>query len=201
MALITQQQILRSYNPPFAKSMNESVSEAAATRLKRSATKAFSITEHYDIFLCHAFKDAQYVEAIKEFLESHNLTVYVDWIDDPQLNRAHVTPATAAKLRAAMRRSTSLIYAASVNASASKWMPWELGYSDAFHGRVAILPLADENKLVTAYEGQEFMGIYPYVDDDESGKLLLNSQQESKNVPIRTWLQGSGNSSLQLIKG
>ena len=200
MALITQQQILRNYNPPIAKSMNESVSEAAATRLQRSATKAFSITEHYDVFLCHAFKDAQYVEAIKEFLESHDLTVYVDWIDDPQLNRTRVTPATAAKLRGAMHRSTSLLYAASVNASASKWMPWELGYSDALHGRVAILPLADENGLVEAYQGQEFMGIYPYVDD-ESGMLFLNSQQGYRNATMQTWLQGRGNSSLQLIKG
>jgi hypothetical protein len=201
MALITQQQILRAHNPPLAKSMNESASVAAANRLKVSATKAFSVTEHYDIFLCHAFKDAKIVEAIKDFLKSNGLTVYVDWIDDPQLSRSHVTPATAAKLRAAMRRSTSLLYAASVNASESKWMPWEVGYSDALHGRVAILPLADGNELVSAYRGQEFMGIYPYVDDDASGMLFLNSQQEAKSVPISTWLEGKGNSSLQLIKG
>lgn len=182
--------------------MNESVEQGAARRLKLSATRAFSVTDNYDIFLCHAFKDAKIVEAIKDFLEKAGLTVYVDWIDDPQLSRANVTPETAAKLRGAMRRSKSLLYAASVNASASKWMPWEVGYSDALHGRVAILPLADANQLVAAYDGQEFMGIYPYVDDNDTGELFLNSQQESRAVPLKRWLQGTGgNAGLQLIKG
>ena len=128
------------------------------------------------------------------------LSIYVDWIDDPQLNRAHVTPETAAKLRDAMRRSTCLLYAASVNASASKWMPWEVGFSDALHSRVAVLPLADENALVQAYHGQEFMGIYPYVDDKSLGELLLNSQQETRVVPFQRWLNSAGNAALKLIK-
>lgn len=200
MALLTQKQVLAAYNPPFAKSMNESAGQAAATRLKASATKLFSATSHYDIFLCHAFKDAALIEALKEYLESFKLSVYVDWIDDPQLSRANVTPETAAKLRDAMRRSTCLLYAASVNASASKWMPWEVGYSDALHGRVAILPLADENQLIEAYDGQEFMGIYPYVDDNSLGQLLLNSQQENRAVPFQRWLSSAGNASLKLIK-
>jgi hypothetical protein len=200
MALLTQTQVLAAYNPPFAKSMNESAGQAAATRLKASATRLFSAKSHYDIFLCHAFKDAELIEALKEYLESFELNVYVDWIDDPQLNRAHVTPETAAKLREVMRRSTCLLYAASVNASESKWMPWEVGYSDALHGRVAILPLADKNELIQAYDGKEFMGIYPYVDDNNLGQLLLNSQQEARVVPFKRWLNSNGNAELKLIK-
>jgi len=170
MALITENEI-RNY-VPVQKSLNES----SSIRLQRSAVKVFKPTDSYDVFLSHAFKDAEIVEGIKRFLESKGLSVYVDWMENPELDRSRVTPQTAEVLREAMRHSKTLLYAASVNAAASKWMPWELGYSDALHGKVAVLPIAPANQLLTAYKGQEYLGIYPYVDEVR-GLLTVNSQR------------------------
>lgn len=88
---------------------------------------------------------------------------YVDWIDDPQLDRNNITKETSNRLRLRMNQSKSLIYAASLNAINSKWMPWELGYMDAKKNRAAILPIfSSDSKSSHAYNGQEYLGIYPY---------------------------------------
>jgi hypothetical protein len=190
MALVTENEV-RGY-VPLMKSMNES----SSIRLQRSA-KAFSVTKKYDVFLSHAFKDAEVVEGIKNFLESKGLSVYVDWLENPELDRSKVTPKTAETLRLAMRNSKTLLYAASANASASKWMPWELGYADALHGKVAILPLAPANQLLQAYEGQEYLGIYPYIDE-VSGSLFINSQRNpSRYLTQNRWILEGNNPNAQ----
>jgi hypothetical protein len=182
MALITENEV-RNY-VPLRKSLNES----SSIRLQRSAVRTFSATDSYDVFLSHAFKDAEIVEGIKLFLESKGLKVYVDWLENPQLDRSNVTPETAEVLREAMRHSKTLLYAASTNAAASKWMPWELGYSDALHGKVAILPIAPAGQLLNAYKGQEYLGIYPYVDEN-LGLLNINSQRiAGRQLSKDNWL-------------
>jgi hypothetical protein len=50
-----------------------------------------------------------------------------------------------------MDKSASLLYAVSDNSSESKWMPWELGYSDALHGRVAVVPITDQETATESY--------------------------------------------------
>jgi hypothetical protein len=170
MALISENEV-RSFVPKRTQ-----LFESSATRLKRSAVRTFTSTDSYDVFLSHAFKDAELVEGIKLFLESKGLKVYVDWIENPELDRSKVSPGTAEVLREAMRHSKTLIYAASVHAAESKWMPWELGFSDALHGKVAILPVAPANQLIQAYKGQEYLGIYPYVDE-VGGLLQVKSQR------------------------
>lgn len=182
MALITENEV-RNYVP-----LRKSLTESAATRLSKSAVKTFGPKDSYDVFLSHAFRDAELVEGIKLFLESKGLSVYVDWVENPELDRNSVTPSTAEVLREAMLHSKTLIYAASVNASVSKWMPWELGFSDALHGRVAILPLAPANQLLQAYKGQEYLGIYPYVDET-GGLLHIKSQRISgRQLTKDQWL-------------
>jgi hypothetical protein len=62
-----------------------------------------------------------------------------------------------------MRQCQALFYAHSGNTALSRWMPWELGYFDAFNSNVAILPIvqaADQASFV----GVEYLGLYPYVD-------------------------------------
>src|SRR5262249_8519738 len=92
------------------------------------------------------------------------------------------TPEVAGQLRDVMNRCATLIYAVSANSSSSKWMPWELGYSDARHGRIAILPITNSAMTYAAYRDQEFVGLYPYIDieDDKQGQryLWVNSQSD-----------------------
>jgi hypothetical protein len=118
---------------------------------------------YFDIFLSHATVDAAVIAGVKALLENEGMTVYVDWLEDPQLDRSRVTPATADVLRMRMNHSGYLLYASSQASSDSKWMPWELGYFDGRRpGRVGILPI-----VATAgagFVGLEYLGLYPIIE-------------------------------------
>lgn len=129
------------------------VEEASATR----------DTDGFDIFLSHSIGDAELILGVKSLLEEQGLKVYVDWVEDPQLNRENVTKETANLLRRRMRQSKSLIYVATEQANSSKWMPWELGFFDGFKpGCVAVMPVLDYG--AQAFSGQEYLGLYPLVE-------------------------------------
>jgi hypothetical protein len=140
-----------------------------AAQFKKSATAVLSettqgVVDHqvFDVFVSHSIKDAQVILGVAEVFEQKGFRVYVDWIVDAQMNRAAVNASTAAKLRLRMKQSKSLIYVHSVNSSTSNWMPWELGYFDGLNGPIAILPIANSN--VEGFKGEEFLGLYPYID-------------------------------------
>ena len=112
-------------------------------------------------------------------IEALHLTVYVDWIDDPQLDRAKVTVKTAALLRERMKACSSLVYAHSANSPNSVWMPWELGYFDGLRPhQVWILPLVYDYD--SEYKDQEYLGLYPSVE--KLGSLVGQTSLGFANV-------------------
>ena len=136
--------------------------KSASTILNEETARAKD-TDRYDVFLSHCLADTESVVGLKAILESQGQSVYVDWIEDKQLNREKVTSATAAVLRKRMRQSDSLIFATSDVSPKSKWMPWELGYFDGFRpNRIAILPLVESTGK--DFKGQEYLGLYPVVE-------------------------------------
>jgi hypothetical protein len=158
---------------------------ATASVVLNEAVKSASTTQTFDIFLSHSVRDAEIVLGVKLLLEDLGKTVYVDWLDDPQLDRSRVTPGTAEKIRARMRQSRSLVYIHTENSSVSKWMPWELGFSDALHGAVAILPVtrtADQS-----FHGQEYLGIYPWIDQVATLGGLPELRIHKSQFSYKTW--------------
>ena len=150
------------------------------------------IVQRYNIFLSHSIHDAELVLGAKQLLEEKGLTVYVDWIDDPVLDRANVTPATARALRLRMQHCGSLFYLYSKYATQSRWMPWELGYFDGHNGNVAVFPLIKDWE--SSFVGEEFVGLYPCVEIDnlgrkEDGNVWLH-QSAGKLMSYRRWSVG-----------
>lgn len=133
----------------------------AEARLRADSLRALT---SFDVFLSHSSRDAQVIYGLRALLMAQGLTVYVDWITDPQLDRSRVSSSTAALLRERMRASRSLIYATSRAASQSRWMPWELGYFDAARGsdRVSILPI--ETSGSGTFDGEEYLGLYRTIE-------------------------------------
>lgn len=130
--------------------------------LLNESIKGQNLLSAYDVFLSHSLRDAKIVLGVKNWLELNGMKVYVDWIDDKQLDRSQVNSTTAETLRTRMRQSSSLLYVATDNSSQSKWMPWELGYFDGYStGKVAILPIL--NFEDDSFYGQEYLGLYPSV--------------------------------------
>lgn len=133
----------------------------AEAELRKAAAAPRTAT--FDIFLSHSSEDAEVIAGVKVMLEREALSVYVDWLEDPQLDRSHVTPATAEMLRNRMSHARFFVYASSTASSRSRWMPWELGYFDGRRpGRVGILPIIATAGSV--FYVQEYLGLYPTIE-------------------------------------
>ncbi|MEU4413924.1 toll-Interleukin receptor [Nocardia salmonicida] len=134
---------------------------AAGVLLRKASAEP---VRQYDIFLSHSFKDALAILGLRELLMEQGLSVYVDWLDDPQLDRSQVSEGTANMLRYRMNNSKTLVFATSRASGASKWMPWELGYFDGGKGssNVAICPIETESS--GDFAGQEYLGLYKTVE-------------------------------------
>ena len=154
MVFITESQV-RS----FAGSAGVQFAESELRKVAMAAAP-----HEFDVFLSHAYVDAQLVLGVKVMLERLGLRVYVDWIIDNELDRSKVTVETASKLRERMGQCESLIYVATSASPFSKWMPWELGYFDGLKpNKVAILPIV---KLVgDTFPQQEYLDLYPRFGD------------------------------------
>lgn len=131
----------------------------------------------YDVFLSHSKMDASLVLGAKRILELKGYTVYVDWLDDPQLDRSKVNRQTADKLRIRMRSCKLMFYLHTSNARLSKWCPWELGYFDGYtypNPRVFVFPLLAPGEK--SFQGQEYLELYPIIDIDHVDKSRTDQQ-------------------------
>ena len=145
----------------------------AAAREERTRTaksdrailkEASAVVGRRDIFLSHSFRDRELIIGTRRTLIKAGLSVYVDWIDDADLDREAVDEERASGLRDRMRECDTLFYAHTPSAKLSRWCPWELGYFDALHHpdrQVFVLPVLDAGE---DYDGQEYLSLYPVVD-------------------------------------
>ena len=117
--------------------------------------------------------------------EQIGLSVYVDWIEDSQLDRSNVNIHSAKLLRNRMNNCASLIYITSESAEKSVWMPWELGYMDARTHRVAVAPILDEE---SDFHGREYLSLYPYLDLTSNSFYIHRSKHEW--VRFIEWMRG-----------
>jgi hypothetical protein len=184
MAYFTDQDLRSRAGGMTASAASESLSRSAKTAVGR-----------FDVFLSHSVRDAQVILGVRNLLTGQGLSVYVDWIDDPQLDRSQVSAATAARLRGRMRQSNTLIYATSRSARKSRWMPWELGYFDGLKGseRVSIFPI--ENSTNDRFDGEEYLGLYKYIEKVLVGArtvpyAVLSSGTRAESM--RSFVNGEG---------
>jgi hypothetical protein len=133
--------------------------------------------DHYDVFLSQTIKDQEIVFGVYAYLtEELGVTVFCDWIEAPDSDRAKVTPQNARYIRNKMRRSSSLLFLDTENADQSKWMCWELGWFDSANGKIGVLPVLRNSN--DSYRGREFLGLYPVVEVDTVHKLKVSATPE-----------------------
>lgn len=150
------------------------------------------LRDSFDIFLSHSIKDAGLILGVRRILEEAGKTVYVDWIDDPDLERNRVSGKTAEKLRLRMNQCSTLLYAYSQSSQRSRWMPWELGYFDGSNGNVAILPIIPDQGMLD-FEKEEYLQLYPKIDLVGSS-LFVNQAQKIETARYKTfddWRNGT----------
>jgi len=119
-------------------------------------------------------------------------SVYVDWIVDPQLDRANVTEESARHIRERLESSRSLLLAISENAVLSKWAPWELGVVDGNTKNCALFPISESQHPSSSFKGREYLSIYPYitrVNELHSTKLYA-AKNANTYRPFNEWVAG-----------
>lgn len=156
-----------------------------ASKILQESKESDSLFKTYDVFLSHAFKDAGLVLGAKTMLEEKGLSVYVDWIEDSQLDRSKVTEETANTIRERILKCNSLFYFTTSNSEFSKWMPWEAGYFDGVKNKVAILPAIEDDE--SSFKGREYLGLYPYIDFTDT-QIWVN--KNSKYITYPKWILG-----------
>lgn len=192
MPILTESDVRNAAQTVF-KSNRKSYYESFADFAERDAREHEKTARHrsrFDVFLSHSFRDKELILGLRDLLERKGLAVYVDWIDDPQLDRASVSPAAAALIQRRMKQSTTLLYATSKNAADSKWMPWELGYFDGLKGKVGVVPITPQASRSAAVPRQEYLGLYPYVGPcstyADASELCLYDDSGAK-TPLKQW--------------
>lgn len=155
----------------------------------------FSKSKNYDLFISHSSMDNDLVYTLIELFNKAKYSVYVDYIEDPQLNRSNVNRITAETLRNRMKVCSGLAYISTTNIVTSKWCPWELGYMDGNkNGCCAILPILKSSSNI--FKGQEYLSLYPYIDyekckDKEEYEFWVNDPNDAdKYISLRRWLNG-----------
>lgn len=164
----------------------------ARTIMNESAKRA-SIFSEFDIFLSHSYLDANLIAGLKEDISEMGYSVYVDWLEDSQLDRNKVSKETADILRKRMKQCKCLFFATSENSELSKWMPWECGYFDGFKGKVAICPIAKSGTR-HEYNRQEYLSLYPYIQKDRpkngGAQTLWIHESRAQYIRFALWLNG-----------
>ena len=146
----------------------------------------------YDVFLSHSSLDKKDILSLVDLFINAGYAVYVDWIEDEELDRSEVTPKTAQLLKKRMNSSQGLAYVASSNTAQSKWCPWELGYFDGKRKkRCCILPIMEAGD----FAGQEYLGLYPYLrygreENEVKEDFWVYDQESDNHITLRNWLNG-----------
>jgi hypothetical protein len=178
------------YSNTYLENLSEAMPLNESQRLF-STNRALST---FDIFLAHSFLDKASVRGLFFELTRMGFSVYVDWIIDPQLDRADVTKENAALVRERLRSSKSLLLAISINATLSKWVPWELGWVDGHTDRCAIVPVSNKPTPQTSYKGREYLSIYPFitkVKDISNVQRAWVVEAANRYVRIDKWVEGT----------
>ncbi len=151
----------------------------------------FDEKKKYDLFISHSFQDRSLVFGLTRLFTDTGYNVYVDWIDDKNLNRDDVTVETASLLRNRISNSKGLAYVATDNIAGSKWCPWELGIADGMGKKTCILPI-----MKKGYAGREYLNLYPYLEYLQyKGKTqfefwITDQAKKANYTSLKKWLAG-----------
>jgi hypothetical protein len=201
MALFTEERLRSRVQNQIQKSQLGNYYDSSKIKAKLLLEKSLNeqrtfsgVNKKYDIFLSHSTDDDELVTGLKLEIADMGYSVYIDWIEDPELKRANVTKHTALLLQERMKNCKSLIYAFSENAVNSKWMPCELGYFDGIKGTVAVLPISKSSK--SDFNGSEYLGIYYYIQINtiqgaNNHMHLWIHETSSKYTLFKNWLVGN----------
>lgn len=177
MSFITRAQIER-YERGF------SVANEYVGTIQARAAASTAVAAETTIFLSHSHKDRDLIEPAIAFLRSHGVSIYVDWQDGEM--PPVVSGETAKKIKEKIRQHQKFLVLVTEHSKDSRWVPWELGFSDPVKGmdHIAILPVAENSDFAQ----NEYMKIYPKLYS-VNNVWHIWQQDYSKIVTLEKWLK------------
>lgn len=170
------------------------ISDYSQSRILNESRDLFYSQKKYDLFLSHSYLDKALVLTLVDLFTKAGYYIYVDWIDDVQLDRSNVTASTANFIRTRIKQCKGLSYVSTNNIVSSKWCPWELGVADGLHnGKACILPILNQGN---SYNGQEYLALYPYIEYERRSRDhkydfgVHDPKDNKKYVILSDWLLG-----------
>jgi len=160
--------------------------DKSPNQILSESTLDFKISQQYDIFLAHSYRDPDLICGLKLLLEDMNYRVYVDWIEDYRLVGNFVSPETVLRIKKRMNNCRALFYIATSENDSYQWMPWMCGYFEGLKGKVAVLPVT--GKPSNKFEGQGYLGIYPYCTKMANLHIHTDPYNHKKRKPFEQWL-------------
>jgi len=158
------------YNSEYLKNLASRNRPLFESEQRTYSVKATPANTVFDIFLSHCFLDREEVQGLYLELDNFGFKVYVDWLIDPHLDRTNVSKSSAKLIQSRLKHSRTLLLAISINATMSKWMPWELGYVDGHTEKCAIIPVSKERNSPKSFEGTEYLLLYPFIKKAKTNK-------------------------------
>lgn len=102
-------------------------------------TNQHILYQNYDVFLSHSSIDVRELLELKKILNAQNLTVYIDWVNDPvMLARERQNEDTWNALELRMQQSKILLYVLTDNSIRSLYTEREVNYFKQLSKRVIV---------------------------------------------------------------
>lgn len=136
------------------------------------------------VFLSHSHQDTDLVEATVRFFASRRVHLYVDWLD-PKMPEV-TDPNTALELKKRIRSLRRFVVLVTDRSSASRWVPWELGYADGVKREhdIAVFPVPNATTQPIA----EYIGIYSRIEMVGNNAVVIPPQRGAP-VMLDSWLR------------
>lgn len=152
--------------------------ETPSDLLKHIYISQLEKKKEYDLFLSHSSLDKDLILKLKSTLNSLNLNIYVDWLNDQEsLKRELTNVDTAGVIIERLKLCKALIFIYTDDSLKSLWTPWEIGYFHALNRKVCVFfsDSVDQNKIPA------FIKIYPKVTL-ENGNLEIINKDKKQNL-------------------
>ena len=118
---------------------------------------------------------------LMSILNSKDLTVYVDWVEDQLALKRELTSVDTAKvLIERINSSRAIIFVKTSQSALSLWTPWELGYAQAIGKKITVLEI--DYILGTP----QYLDIYDKSHLIEDGIIMVDDEDD--NLPIEMWI-------------
>lgn len=155
--------------------------ETPEALLSAIINEQFSSQQCYDVFLSHSSHDSNLVLKLMSILNSKDLTVYVDWVEDQLALKRELTSVDTAKvLIERINSSRAIIFVKTSQSALSLWTPWELGYAQAIGKKITVLEI--DYILGTP----QYLDIYDKSHLIEDGIIMVDDEDD--NLPIEMWI-------------